>query len=100
MNVNALTQEVEKARKLAPEELNLIQRAFDFAQKAHQNQKRKSGEPYFIHCFETAFKVAEWRLDAETVAAALLHDTVEDAGINLEEIKKNSGKKSLSWLKA
>lgn len=91
MNVNVLTQEMEKTRKLAPEELNLIQRAFDFAQKAHQNQKRKSGEAYFIHCFETALKVAEWQLDAETVAAALLHDTIEDAGINLEEIKKEFG---------
>ena len=91
MNVNSIVQEIEKARFLPPDEIILIKKAFDFAQKAHQNQKRKSGEPYFIHCFETAFKVAEWRLDAETVAAALLHDTVEDAGINLEEIKKEFG---------
>lgn len=91
MNVNFIIQEIEKAQFLSPNEIILIKKAFDFAQKAHRNQKRKSGEPYFIHCFETALRVAEWRLDAETIAAALLHDTVEDAGINLEEIKKEFG---------
>ncbi|MDP3015196.1 MAG: RelA/SpoT family protein [bacterium] len=91
MDVKDLLKEIQKNRDIPKNETILINRAFDFAQKAHQNQKRKSNEPYFVHCFETALKVAEWRLDAETVAAALLHDTVEDAGINLEEIKKEFG---------
>lgn len=91
MNVKNLLKEIQKNRNIAQNEATLISRSFDFAQKAHQNQKRKSGEPYFVHCFETALKIAEWRLDVETIAAALLHDTIEDAGINLEEIKKEFG---------
>ncbi len=70
---------------------NLIHRAFEFSRKAHQNQKRKSGEPYFNHCFETALKLAEWRLDGSTIAAGLLHDVIEDAGISFEKLKKEFG---------
>lgn len=86
-----MLKEIQKNRNIAQNEADLISRAFAFAQKAHQSQKRKSGEPYFNHCFETAFKIAEWRLDAETVAAALLHDAVEDTKTNLEEITKQFG---------
>src|SRR3989344_2293053 len=73
-------------------ETQLIKRAFDFAQKAHQNQKRKSGEPYFNHCYQTALKLTQWQLDAVTIAAGLLHDTAEDTDISLESIKNEFGK--------
>jgi GTP pyrophosphokinase len=88
MDVKDLLKPVEK-----PDDggANLIRRAFEFSRKAHQNQKRKSGEPYFNHCFETALKLAEWRLDGPTVAAGLLHDVIEDAGIDAEELKKEFG---------
>ena len=69
----------------------LVQRAYDFAKKAHQPQKRKNGEPYFNHCLATAQAVAEWGLDDSTVAAALLHDVVEDTGVPLEIIQKEFG---------
>lgn len=72
-------------------DINLIRRAFDFSQKAHQGQKRKTNEPYFIHPFETALKVAQWRLDAPSVAAALLHDVAEDTKYTIDEIKKEFG---------
>ena len=73
---------------------DLIRRAYDFAQKAHQGQKRKNGEPYFNHPVAAAKTCAEWGLDEITVAAALLHDTVEDTGCPLETIKQNFGEET------
>ncbi|MEK7590214.1 MAG: HD domain-containing protein, partial [Patescibacteria group bacterium] len=66
----------------------LVKRAYDFAKMAHRGQKRKNGEPYFTHCTAAAGYVAEWGLDEATVAAALLHDVVEDTPHLLEEIKE------------
>ncbi len=68
-----------------------VRRAYDFAKKAHAGQKRKNGEPYFNHPLAAAESVAEWGLDEATVAAALLHDTAEDTGLTIEEIKKSFG---------
>jgi GTP pyrophosphokinase len=69
----------------------LIGRAFLFSQKAHEGQKRKSGEPYFNHPLATAEILYSWHLDDATVAAGILHDTVEDTGVPLETIKKEFG---------
>ena len=90
-DVKKLLAEARKNRPLAETEINLIEKSFKFAENAHRGQKRKSGEPYFNHCYETALKTAEWRLDAETVAAALLHDVAEDTSFTLEDIKKEFG---------
>ncbi|MBN2197600.1 RelA/SpoT family protein [Candidatus Wolfebacteria bacterium] len=81
----------ERKQPFNEEEKNLLKRAFDFAQKAHSGQKRKSGESYFNHSFQTALELSRWNLDAPTVATGLLHDVVEDCGISLEEIKKEFG---------
>lgn len=78
-------------KSFTPEEAQLIRRAFDFAKAAHQGQKRRSGEVYFTHCYQTALKLSEWQMDATTIAAGLLHDVVEDTKISLEEIKKQFG---------
>ena len=56
----------------------MLERAFEFAVKAHEGQFRKSGEPYVTHPVEVAIILADLRMDVETLAAALLHDTVED----------------------
>src|SRR3989344_133287 len=69
----------------------LVARAYEFAKKAHQGQKRKNGEPYFNHSLAAAESVAEWGLDEATVAAALLHDVVEDTPRTLDEVKQNFG---------
>ncbi len=90
-NLSNLLLEFQKPFSRSEEECDLIRRAFVFSRKAHQGQKRKSGELYFNHPYETAFKVTQWRLDGQTIAAALLHDVVEDVGIDLEEIKKEFG---------
>lgn len=69
-------------------ETELIEKAFNFAQKAHEGQKRLSGEPYFIHVFETAKILAKLGMDTQTIAAGLLHDVLEDTQIKEEEIQK------------
>ena len=68
-----------------------IEKAFFFASKAHEGQKRASGEPYFLHVIAVAVENANMRLDAVTIAASLLHDTMEDCGVSREEIIKQFG---------
>ncbi|MCL4358413.1 MAG: RelA/SpoT family protein [Patescibacteria group bacterium] len=82
---------IKKYCQLNETELELIKKAFTFSQEAHRGQKRKSGEPYFNHAFQTALKISQWQLDLATAAAALLHDVVEDTDISLERIKKEFG---------
>ncbi|MFH1175372.1 MAG: RelA/SpoT family protein [bacterium] len=69
-------------------EAELISKAFYFSEKAHKGQKRESGEDYFSHPLETANKLTQLNLDAATIAAALLHDVVDDTSVNLNQIKK------------
>jgi len=70
----------------------LVRKAYDFAKKAHQGQKRKNGEPFFNHPLAAAESIAQWGLDDQTVAAALLHDVVEDTPHPLDEIEREFGK--------
>ena len=72
-------------------EEELINRACEFAEKAHEGQKRLSGEPYFIHPFETAKNLAKLGMDTPTIVAGLLHDTLEDTAVTEEIIKKEFG---------
>ncbi len=70
----------------------LVKRAFDLANDAHKNVKRKSGEPYIVHPLEVALIVAkEIGLGPTSIAAALLHDVVEDSDYTLEEIERLFG---------
>ena len=72
-------------------DLTLVQRAYDFAKKAHTNQKRASGEEYFIHPCTVAEILVGLGLDAATVAAAFLHDVIEDTPVSEGDIKKEFG---------
>ena len=63
----------------------LVERAWHFAQEAHKDQKRKSGEPYFVHPAAVASTLAELMMDGATIAAGLLHDCVEDCETYAEE---------------
>jgi guanosine-3',5'-bis(diphosphate) 3'-pyrophosphohydrolase len=69
----------------------LLTRAFAFAAKAHEGQQRRSGEEFILHPFSAAKICAELRLDDETIAAALLHDVVEDSGVTVEEVREEFG---------
>lgn len=73
------------------EALATVKPAFEFAEEAHKNEKRESGEPYFTHPVAVSLKIAGLKLDANTVAAALLHDVIENQGVKIEEIKKQFG---------
>jgi len=78
---------VELASSYLPEDkIALVKEAYEFAAKAHRGQLRRTGEPYLEHPLNAAMILAELHLDAETLAAALLHDVPEDCGISLEEI--------------
>ena len=72
-------------------DLELIDRAVDFAQNKHQYQKRKDGSPYIIHPLAVAQVVAEMGLDCDAILGALLHDCIEDTDTSYEEIEKLFG---------
>ena len=69
-----------------------IAKAFNFSKKAHDGEKRASGEPYFVHLFETAKILAKIGMGSTTVIAGLLHDIIEDTEVKGEEIKEEFGK--------
>ncbi len=69
----------------------LVQRAYKFAEKAHLEQRRASGEPYITHCVAVAAILAEMQVPPAVVAAGLLHDTVEDTPIKLTDLQKEFG---------
>ncbi|MDO8600277.1 MAG: RelA/SpoT family protein, partial [bacterium] len=89
--VKQLLEKVWEKHDLSEGELSLIQRAYDFAKKAHEGQTRSSGEPYITHPVAVAMKLAEMRLDVATICAALLHDVCEDTSCSSETIKKEFG---------
>lgn len=76
---------------VSKKEEELIARAYEFAKRMHEGQKRMSGEPYFIHVYETAKIIAKLGMDAKTITAGLLHDVLEDTETKEEEIEKEFG---------
>ena len=88
-NVKEIISLVED--KISKKDEELIKKAYDFAERAHEGQKRDSGEPYFNHVFETAKNIAKFGMDAITIAAGLLHDTLEDTSVKEEELEKEFG---------
>lgn len=72
-------------------DIDLINRAYVFAAQAHANQKRSSGEPYFTHPLAVAGILASLRLDEASIVTGLLHDTVEDTDVTLDEIRERFG---------
>jgi guanosine-3',5'-bis(diphosphate) 3'-pyrophosphohydrolase len=79
-------------RSLHPKaDLALLQRAYDVADEKHAGQKRKSGDPYITHPLAVAAILAELGMDTTTLVAALLHDTVEDTGYSLEQLRTDFG---------
>jgi len=69
-----------------PEEVDIVRKAYDYANYLHQGQTRQSGEPYISHPLNVAYILAEMRADRDTVCAGLLHDTLEDTNITKEDI--------------
>ncbi len=77
--------------KLASKEFALIKKAYSFSKKKHSKQKRFSGEPYFNHLISTALILSDYDVDAKTIAAALLHDILEDTNVKKKELEQEFG---------
>jgi GTP pyrophosphokinase len=81
----------ERLDYLAPIDLEQVRLAYRFADEAHLGQLRNSGEPYITHPIAVAAQCAEWKLDAQALMAALLHDALEDCGITKTELIERFG---------
>ena len=111
MSVELMYNELREqaAAQFNEKEVAVIEKAFEIASQKHNGQKRRSGEPYIIHPVAVAKIVLDYGMDYQSVAAAMLHDTVEDTDTTLDEIKElfgddvamlvasNSEDKSKSW---
>lgn len=86
-------QEIFDLMKYPPSEDDKmrIKKAYDFAHEAHKEQKRNSGEPYFIHVFEVGKNLARLGMDTTTICAGLLHDTLEDTETSEETLEQEFG---------
>jgi len=71
--------------------LGLLRRSYNYSQKSHKGQTRLSGEPFFVHCQETANILTNLRMDIPTICAGLLHDVLEDCLITQEELREQFG---------
>src|SRR5947209_10875372 len=81
----------ETGQYLSPREMETIQRAYEVANEAHRGVVRISGDPYIQHPLEVALLLADMRIDADGIVAALLHDVVEDTDYTLEELSTQFG---------
>lgn len=77
----------KSAEKVSPR----LQKAIDLATKAHDGQKRRSGDPYIVHPLAVMKILQDWHMDEDTVIAGVLHDTVEDTDVTLDQIKTEFG---------
>ncbi|PIS05127.1 MAG: hypothetical protein COT81_02795 [Candidatus Buchananbacteria bacterium CG10_big_fil_rev_8_21_14_0_10_42_9] len=87
--INDLVKIVKRNDRKA--DTDMIRLAYDFAKKAHEGQKRVSGDPYIVHPLATAIILAKMKMDTTMIIAGLLHDVPEDTHYNLVDIEKNFG---------
>src|SRR5438045_5791849 len=94
-NVLTVTKFRELLRRMKAnrptEDLELVRKAYEFSQKHHAGQSRASGEPYLVHPLEVALALAEMKMDPVSIAAGLLHDSVEDTSVTTVEIRQEFG---------
>ncbi len=83
---------IDSLNYLTPDEINTVKAAYRFAEGAHEGQKRLSGEAYITHPLAVAGALAEWRMDARAIVAALLHDVMEDTAVTKMEIAERFGR--------
>ncbi len=87
-----LEQLFEKIRSYFPQaDLSVVEKAYYFSEKAHEGQFRRSGEPYISHPLSVAGILADLHLDLDTIVTGILHDTVEDTPVTLEDIRREFG---------
>ena len=81
----------EKLDYLSPSDIDLVRQAYRFADEAHLGQMRKSGDPYITHPIAVAQQCTEWKLDAQALSAALMHDVLEDCGVTKADMTERFG---------
>src|SRR5215813_5623433 len=87
-----LAELLEKLKKNRPsDDPWLVRRAYEIAAERHRDQLRKSGDPYLTHLLEVAHILADLKMDAQTLAAALLHDVIEDTEFPISRIRDRFG---------
>ena len=86
MNTLTLEDLITKLKEYNPDSVNMVIKAYNFAEYLHEGQTRQSGEPYIIHPLNVAYILAEMHADQDTICAGLLHDTLEDTNTTKEEI--------------
>jgi GTP diphosphokinase / guanosine-3',5'-bis(diphosphate) 3'-diphosphatase len=89
INNNELIDQIKSYNKFLNSET--LNKAYNFALEAHQNQKREEGEPYIIHPVAVAKILTDLKLDSATITTGLLHDTIEDTKVTYENVKKEFG---------
>ena len=79
---------IKKVELYDEKAIDIITKAYKYAEKAHKGQTRQSGEPYISHPLSVAYILASMNADSDTICAGLLHDTIEDTKVTKEDIKK------------
>ena len=89
-----LSEELDQLSKiyLNPLSSQKIKKAIEFADRAHEGQFRKSGEPFLTHPINVGLILASLKMDADTIIAGLLHDVVEDCDISLSKVRQEFGR--------
>mgnify|MGYP003337176678 CR=1 FL=1 len=90
MNNIKLQDLVDKLKEYNPEEIEIVKKAYNYADNLHSGQIRQSGEPYITHPLNVAYILADMHADRDTICAGLLHDTLEDTNISKEDINPMS----------
>lgn len=93
--IEALTHRLSSY--LQPEQINLVKRAYFYAEQAHDGQMRRSGEAYITHPLAVAHILATMHLDHQSLMAAMLHDVIEDTPVGKQALAKQFGDTGLSW---
>ena len=88
VNARPLSEILAAMSSKAEADVALVSKAYEFSKDAHKDQKRYSGDNYFVHPAEVGYLLAEAGMDARTVAAGLLHDAIEDAGVKPKIIEE------------
>ena len=82
------------------ESVDLVEKAYNYAQEKHKDQKRSSGEPYFVHLLNVAYELAKLKADPNTICAGLLHDVIEDCNVSKEEFVEEFGEDIYNMVEA
>src|SRR3989344_4304275 len=96
METRALSEILASMSSKNDADIAFVTKAYEFSKEAHKDQKRFSGDPYFVHPAEVGYLLAGAGIDAHTIAAGLLHDTIEDAGTKPAVIEEEFGAEVLS----